>query len=83
MLTAGLVGRSDTQSIIERVQSFDTFDAGNDPHHEHDFGGFEFGGETIFWKIDYYDPTLTTGSDDPANPAVTTRVLTIMLAREY
>ena len=40
-------------------------------------------GEQIFWKIDYYDANLEYGSDDPSRPEVTTRVLTIMFAREY
>ncbi|MCP5386899.1 MAG: DUF3768 domain-containing protein [Novosphingobium sp.] len=31
----------------------------------------------------YYDPSLTYGSDDPADPAQTTRVLTVMLTSEY
>ena len=38
---------------------------------------------TIFFKIDYYDRTLTHHSPDPADPAVTERVITIMLADEY
>ena len=73
----------DQSAIRERVESFDAFTPDNDPHHEHDFGSFVHAGETILWKIDYYDPTLTYGSDDPGDPRVTVRVLTIMLAAEY
>ena len=66
-----------------QVQAFTAFDADNDPYGEHDFGSFEAGGERFFWKIDYYDRDMTSGSDDPADPEKTTRVLTIMLANEY
>jgi hypothetical protein len=69
--------------VVAKVKTFDDFEAGNDPHHEHDFGSFEIDGQTFFWKIDYYTPTLDGGSEDPADPDVTTRVLTIMLAEEY
>ena len=69
--------------IIAKVKSFDDFESGNDPHREHDFGSFEIEGQTFFWKIDYYTPTLDGGSEDPADPDMTTRVLTIMLAEEY
>jgi len=72
------------ENIIARVRSFDDFTPDNDPHGEHDFGSFEQeGAGRVFWKIDCYDPTLTYGSDDPADPKVTVRVLTIMLASEY
>ena len=37
----------------------------------------------IFWKIDYYDTTLTNDSEEPTDPAQTVRALTIMLAAEY
>jgi hypothetical protein len=69
--------------VYEKVRSFDGFDEGNDPHGERDFGSFKHAGATLFWKIDYYDKDLESGSEDPADPTVTTRVLTIMLAEEY
>jgi Protein of unknown function (DUF3768) len=53
------------------------------PHQEHDFGSFNAEGETIFFKIDYFDKAMTYHSPDPADPSVTERVITIMLAQEY
>jgi len=73
----------DRDAILEKVRTFDTFTEDNDPHGEHDFGAFDFKGERIFWKIDYYDAACKHGSENPADPAQTTRVLTIMLAEEY
>jgi len=69
--------------VIRRVATFSDFTADNDPHREHDFGSFEIAGRKIFWKIDYYDAEMAFGSEDPADPSKTTRVLTIMLASEY
>lgn len=69
--------------VFARVQDFDRFDDDNDPHEEHDFGGFELGGQQFFWKIEYYDERMKWGSDDPADPKKTTRVLTIMFSEEY
>jgi hypothetical protein len=45
--------------------------------------GLEVNGTMIFFKIDYYDQTLKSQSPEPTNPAVTERVMTIMLADEY
>jgi Protein of unknown function (DUF3768) len=73
-----------TQSAIrEKVETFNAFDEDNDPYNEHDFGAFEHEGQRIFWKIDYYAPDMEQGSEDPADPQKTVRVLTIMLADEY
>jgi Protein of unknown function (DUF3768) len=71
------------RSILQKIRSFDAFNEGNDPHQEHDFGSIDEAGVRCFWKIDYYDRKTEFGSPDPADPAVTTRVLTIMLADEY
>jgi len=65
------------------VAEFTEFTRDNDPHGEHDFGSFHLAGHHVFWKIDYYDERMESGSEDPANPGKTTRVLTIMLAEEY
>jgi hypothetical protein len=40
-------------------------------------------GVKVMGKIDYYDNELKFHSPDKADPAVTKRVLTIMLASEY
>ena len=65
------------------MRTFRDFTPQNDPYGEHDFGSFAVGEERLFWKIDYYDLSLEFGSNDPADPAQTKRVLTIMLAEEY
>ena len=69
--------------ILGLVKTFNEFTVDNDPYGEHDFGAFNTAGERIFWKIDYYDKSMTKGSEDPADPEQTTRVLTVMLAHEY
>jgi hypothetical protein len=85
MLTAGVDALpSDVKAlVIRRVATFSDFNADNDPHKEHDFGSFELAGRKFFWKIDAYDAEMRFGSEDPADPSKTTRVLTIMLAEEY
>ena len=65
------------------VQSYSDFNRDNDPHSEHDFGEIELRGERYFFKLDYYSLDLTAGSEDPADPEKSTRVLTIMRADEY
>ena len=72
-----------TAEVLQNVRRFDRFDRDNDPHGEHDFGSFETAGERFFFKIDYHDLAMEGGSEDPANPAKTTRVLTVMKAEEY
>ena len=71
------------RSILQKIRAFDTFGEDNDPHGEHDFGSIDEAGVRCFFKIDYYDRKTEFGSPDPADPTVTTRVLTIMLADEY
>jgi Protein of unknown function (DUF3768) len=90
---------SDQSCVRELIETYDAFDDDNDPHGERDFGTiYQLGDgrwttehprlpederERVFWKFDYYDRDLQFGSEDAANPAVTRRVLTIMLSDEY
>lgn len=82
--TAGIAAmpESDQRAIHTKVRLFATFNEANDPYGEHDFGAFKHNGEDIFWKIDYYAPDMEYGSEDPADPDQTVRVMTIMLAHE-
>ncbi len=84
-MTAGITTLPEvTQAaILNAVQQFNAFIPDNDPYGEHDFGVIELEGQRIFWKIDYYDLTLTFGSEHPEDANQTRRVLTIMLAEEY
>jgi hypothetical protein len=85
VMTAGVDALpSDVKAmVIRRVATFSEFTVDNDPHGEHDFGNFTLAGRKFFWKIDYFDANMEFGSEDPADPTKTTRVLTIMLAEEY
>jgi hypothetical protein len=85
MVTRGVlgVGYDFAAQALERVSDFDAFNEGNDPYEEHDYGAFTLRGREVCWKIDYYDAAMEFGSNDPANPDQTTRVLTIMLAEEF
>ena len=85
MMTSGVsaLGPIHIATLLQLLRAYDRFDEGNDPHGEHDFGAFDHDGNKLFWKIDYYDLSLAFGSEDPADPTKTTRVLTLMLAQEY
>lgn len=85
VLTCGVrvKGESTILLLLDKLRRFDDFDKENDPYHEHDFGQIVYDGQKYFFKIDYYDLSLQMHSPDAANPAVTCRVLTLMLAEEY
>lgn len=85
MQTSGVhdLGEDLVTRVAQAVIKFDDFTANNDPYQEHDFGAVEVDKHRIFWKIDYYGNDMETGSPDPADPSITKRVLTIMLASEY
>ena len=65
------------------VQNFNDFNDDNDVYGEHDFFSFDYKGDKIIAKIDYYDLNHKYMSEDPSNPDITNRVLTILLSCEY
>jgi len=85
LLTSGVMAHTDGRvaALLLAIAALDVFDADNDPYGEHDFGSLTYMGQPVFWKIGYYDLDLKYGSPDPANPDVTRRAMTIMMAWEY
>lgn len=86
IITRGIADREPAFQLLAsfKVRDFKAYTPDNDPYGEHDFGSFDIAGEKLFWKIDCYDRNdMTRGSEDPADDAVTKRVMTIMLASEY
>jgi hypothetical protein len=85
VMTPGIaaLGAEAVARIVKTIAVFDDFCHANDPYEEHDFGDFDADGQRVFFKIDYYDESLSYHSPDPADPSVTKRVITIMLAEEY
>ena len=85
LVTRGVqrLGEEIVAELLDAMAAFNDFTPENDPYGEHDFGVVQRRADRFFWKIDYYDGTLVSASPDPSNPAVTYRVLTLMLASEY
>lgn len=69
--------------VIAAIGKFCAFDEGNNPHAERDFGQVKVLDTHVFWKLDYYNLDFSAGSEEPENPLVTRRVLTLMLPSEY
>lgn len=85
LVSAGIIdlGVAMSSAVIIAVRHYDNFDETNDPYGEHDFGALTVSGRRVFWKIDYYDQSLTAHAADPADANTCVRVLTLMLAEEY
>lgn len=85
LITQGVneLGHGVVARVVGEVARFDDFKIDNDPYGEHDCAMLKVDGLSIIWKIDYYDLTMKRHSPDPTDPAVTIRVMTIMLGSEY
>jgi len=80
-VTSGVYDLPDLYGLVQSVRQFDSFTEDNDPYSEHDFGSLDWHGETVYWKIDYYDQALRNGKDP--RDVDCRRVLTVLLASEY
>lgn len=85
VVTPGVQALSETtiRRLDAALTAFDDFNPDNDPYDEHEFGAPTVDGHRVFFKIDTYDLDLRGVSPDSADPSVTCRVLTLMLAEEY
>ena len=85
MMTAGIqaLGQKAVNEIINKVRAFNSFTKDNDPWGEHDCALLTVNENRIMFKIDCYDGNMQYASPNPADPAVTVRVMTILLAEEY
>ena len=86
VLTQGVVslGEEMVKNLIDAMRKYTGWSKDTDPYGEHDFGIIALTESCkVYFKIDYYDAQLEFGSEDSADPGVTTRVLTLTLAEEY
>ncbi|MFA4996411.1 MAG: DUF3768 domain-containing protein [Patescibacteria group bacterium] len=81
MVTKKAADLPDLEGLLSTVRVYNNFTVKNDPYEAHDMGDFNWKGEKVIWKIDYYDPTLTC-CVDPLDPDCK-RIITVMLASEY
>ena len=81
VITRGIqaLDAADLRAVLLAVARFDDFSEDNDPWGEHDCATLTVNGHQLIFKIDYYDRDLAYHSPDASDPAVTERVMTVML----
>ena len=87
LMTNGIdaLGDETASRVLDAIRGFEEFNEDNDPFGLHDCALMDVEGvaEKVMFKIDAYDRRLECHSPDEADPAVTTRVMTVLLASEY
>src|SRR5690242_6185956 len=79
----GALGLPSVNAIFAAIADFKDFNPDNDPWGEHACAALTVNGTRVIFKIDYLDRSRRIHSPDPADPKVTVRVMTVMLADEY
>jgi hypothetical protein len=83
-VTDGVRFHPKRKEILNAVKNYDFSQAhpGDDPYHERDLVVLQMDGR-LYAKTDYYDSNLVYHSPDPADAAITRRVICVMRAEEY
>lgn len=81
VVTSGIQDLPDVDGLMAAIRDFNTFTEDNDPYGERDFGSLNWHGSKVFWKIDYYNQTLSVWEDPTSKEC--RRMMTVMLAEEY
>lgn len=71
------------RDLVIALHQFNDFNEDNDPHGEHDCAKFKVGDEEFMFKVDYYALDEETLSENPEDPNVTIRVLSVFYAHDY
>lgn len=69
--------------VFSAIKAFSNFNEENDPYQEHHFGSVTINGERYFFMIDYFTLGLKHYSENPADPKITKRVMTIIKDSEF
>jgi hypothetical protein len=86
MMTAGVAARGTHFHLkcIHALRVYDSWNPDHDPRDEADMCVLDIDGEKVWAKIDCYDKhDQNFGSEDPADPAKTLRVGTLLFPEEY
>ena len=69
------------EELLRAVRTFDKYTKHDDFYGWHDLGRFEWRGQSVIWKIDYFDEQLKHFEDPLSDKCK--RIVKVMLASEY
>jgi hypothetical protein len=70
-------------SELEKIATFNDFNQENGPQQERGYGSFRPLRPEFCFKIDYFYLELEMASPDPAEPAITKRIMAMGLAQDW